>query len=102
MVFGFITGVLEMAEVRAACSKAPPHTAGQTPHRACAETACWGKMAKMPSQQPILFLYESAQQLKGLDEEPGGGEEHFVVLSRADEARCGSLWGVSGRHRAER
>lgn len=28
MVFGFITGVLEMAEVRAACSKAPLHTAG--------------------------------------------------------------------------
>lgn len=58
----------------------------------------------MPSQQQIVCLkldffflffcrYESAQQLKGLDEEPGGGEEHFVVLSRADEARCRSLWG---------
>lgn len=58
----------------------------------------------MSSQQQIVCLkldfylfifcrYEPAEQLKGPDEEPGGGEEHFVVLSRADEARCRSLWG---------
>lgn len=97
MVFGFITDVLEMAEVRALCGKAPRYWVDVSRHT-CKDRMI-GKNTKLKCQKLhyfFLFWLPSnicadmlgkqhtkmlSHHLKQLDEEPRIDEEHFVVLS---------------------